>query len=156
LPIHSIGFFIFRTELPAMEPSNIYITPSREVRLFLPNQKPRNIGWLSEDGYTFHTQRNPEKHYHRQSESVGFNYELLRDGSFHWVVVHLPYGKELVTTRNHILEKGIFLHFKQRGFEKQRFLPLTEFGIEKAQATESRQDKRRFEHTQKNLFGEAA
>ena len=83
-----------------METSNIHITPSPEVRLSLPNQKPRNIGWLSEDGLTFHTQRNPEKHFHHQTESIGFNYELLRDGSFHWIVVHLPYGKELITTRN--------------------------------------------------------
>jgi len=139
-----------------METSNIHITPSREVRLSLPNQKPRIIGWLSEDGQIFHTQRNPEKHFHHQSNSVCFNFELLRDGNFKWIIVHLPFGKELLTTRNHILEIGFFLYFKKQGFEKQKALNLLDFGIEKAQVTESHLREKQFKNCQQNLFNEAA
>lgn len=139
-----------------METSNIYITPSREVRLSLPNQKPRNIGWLSEDGQTFHTQRNPAKHYYRNSDSYGFNYELLRDGSFFFVNVHLPFGEVLQTTRNHILNKGFFLFFKQQGYEKQKHLALTQFGKEKAEQTEKELMQKQAKKSQQNLFSEVA
>lgn len=139
-----------------METSNIRVTQSGDIRLYLPNQKPRTIGWLSDDGKTFHTQRNPAKHCHHDSNSYGFNYELLRDGNFSRVVVHLPFGEQLETTRQHILEKGFFLYFKEQGFEKQRFLSLSEFGKEKAEQTENHLKKQQAIENQQNLFGEAA
>ena len=139
-----------------METSNIRVAQSGEIRLTLPNQKPRNIGWFSDSGDTFHCQRNPAKHLHYKSESYGFNYELLRDGMFVWVFVHLPFNELLITSRNHILEKGSFLHFKNEGFERQIFLPLTEFGIDRARETEKGLRERVAENAQQNLFGEVA
>ena len=139
-----------------MEASNLWVTPSGEIRLQLPNQKPRNIGWFSDSGDTFHCQRNPAKHLHYKSQSYGFNFELLRDGNFFWVIIHLPFNELLVTSRIHILEKGSFLHFADKGFERQIFLPLTEFGIDKARETEKRLKEREAGNAQQNLFGEAA
>lgn len=139
-----------------MEASNLWVTPSGEIRLQLPNQKPRNIGWFSDSGDTFHCQRNPAKHLHYKSQSYGFNFELLRDGNFFWVIIHLPFNELLVTSRVHILEKGSFLHFADKGFERQIFLPLTEFGIDKARETEKRLKEREAGSLQENLFGEAA
>ncbi len=139
-----------------MDTSNIQVTRSGEIRLTLPNRKPRNIGWFDDSGDAFHCQRNPAKHLHYKSESYGFNYELLRDGIFVWVVVHLPFNELLVTSRNHILEKGSFLHFASQGFERQIFLPLTEFGIDKARETEKQLKEREAGNPQQNLFGEAA
>ena len=139
-----------------METTQLRVTDSGEIRLTLPNQKPRNIGWFSDSGDTFHCQRNPAKHLHYKSESYGFNYELLRDGNFVWVYVHLRFNELLVTSRNHILEKGSFLHFANKGFERQIFLPLTEFGIDKARETEKQLKERQAENAQQNLFEEAA
>ena len=141
--------------------SQLQVTSSGEIRLTLPNQKPRNIGWFSDSGDTFHCQRNPAKHLHYKSESYGFNYELLRDGMFVWVFVHLPFNELLVTSRSHILQRGSFLHFKNEGFERQIFLPLTEFGIDKARETEKGLKDREVKSAQQNLFpmeqvGEAA
>jgi len=139
-----------------METSNIRITQKGEVHLVLPNQKPRNIGWFSDNGNTFHTQRNPAKHLHRNSNSYGFNYELLRDGNFSRVIVHLPFGGLLETTRIHILKKGGFLHFKVRGYERQRFLALSDFGREKAIQTENLLTPIQPKASQQNLFKEVA
>ena len=139
-----------------METTQLRVTDFGEIRLTLPNQKPRNIGWLNDSGDSFHSQRNPAKHLHYKSDSYGFNYELLRDGNFVWVIIHLPFNKLLVTSRNHILEKGSFLHFANKGFEKQIFLPLTEFGIDKARETEKRLKERDVRSAQQNLFEEAA
>jgi hypothetical protein len=139
-----------------METTNIRVTQSGEIRLALPNQKPRNIGWFSENGDTFHCQRNPAKHLHYKSESYGFNFELLKDGSFVWVYIHLPFGGLLITSRNHILKNGSFLHFNKVGFEKQIFLSLSEFGIDRARETEKQLVKQNVKTTQQTLFGEVA
>ncbi len=139
-----------------METTNIRVSQSGEIFLVLPNQKPRRIGWLNENGDTFHTQRNPVKHFHRSSKSYGFNYELLRDGNFSRVIVHLPFGEQLETTRTQIMEKGFFLYFKEQGFEKQRFLSLSEFGKEQAEQTEKRLKQQQAKDNQQNLFSEVA
>ncbi|MDD8018603.1 MAG: hypothetical protein PHP42_09540 [Bacteroidota bacterium] len=139
-----------------METSNIRVTQSGEIFLYLPNQKPKKIGWFNENGDTFHTQRNPAKHFHRNSNSYGFNYELLRDGNFSRVVVHLPFGEHLETSREHILENGFFLYFKEQGFEKQRFLALSEFGKEKSEEREKRLREREAKDNQQTLFSQVA
>lgn len=139
-----------------METSNIRVTQTGEIRLYLPNQKPRKIGWFSNDGNTFHTERNPTKHLHRNSHSYGFNFELLRDSNFTNVVVHLPFGEILETTREYILENGLFLYFKEQGFEKQRFLVVDDFGKEKAEQFERELKQKYVKETQQNLFSEVA
>lgn len=140
----------------SMEALNVRVNTSGEIRLMLPNQKPRNIGWFSDSGDTFHCQRNPAKHLHNITESFGFNHELLRDGSFKWIVVHLPFGQQLITSRTHVLQKGFFQHYKQQHFERQLFLHLADFGIDRARETEKRLKERQAQNGQQNLFGEAA
>lgn len=99
-----------------------------KVFLFLPFKKqPRKIGWLTNEGEVFNCWRNPQKHFHHLSNSVGFNYEVMRNGSFSIVLVRLTTGAILKTTRQNILAKGHFLEFKSKGFEKQIFLHLTDF-----------------------------
>ncbi len=139
-----------------MESSHLRVTHSGEIRLTLPNQKPRNIGWFSDSGEIFHTQRNPAKHLHNLSKSFGFNHELLRDGHFKWIVVHLPLGEQLITSRNHVLTTGFFQHYKKQYFERQMFLHLADFGMERAQETEKQLKEREARNAQQNLFGEAA
>jgi len=137
----------------------IAVTSTGRVFLTLPGKdyKPRReIGSLSEDGQTFHCERNPERHLFHQFNAYGFNHELMRDGRFVWVVVHLPFSSQLVTSRNHILAKGMFLNFQKNKLERQIFLPVSEFGIEKARQSEKQLTLERSQQMQCNLFGEVA
>ncbi len=94
--------------------------------------RKRCIGKLVGD--TFHCERIPERHLHRKSQAYGFNYELMRGGSFKYVAVHLPFGETILTRREYILRRGFFLKFE--GFEKQIFLKLADFGLDKAREPE--------------------
>ena len=137
------------------------ITVSANGRVFLAlpgkDYKPRReIGFLSKDGQTFHCERNPERHLFRQFNAYGFNYELMKDGRFIWIVVHLPFGTQLVTSRNHLLEKGMFLNFQKNKLERQIFLPVTGFDVEKARQSEKHLTVERSRQMQCNLFGEVA
>ena len=77
-----------------------------------------------------------QQHLHRRSNSLGLNYSLRTNPgiSFKWVVVDFS-GKMLVTSRRFWLARGHVYRFS--GFELQSFLPLCEFGIEKARAFEA-------------------
>lgn len=93
----------------------------------------RHIGDIVGD--TLHVQRDPAKHFFRQFNGYGFSYELMRDGSFERVIVHLPFGETLETTRTHILAKGRMLNFARNKLERQIFLSLDEFGLDRARET---------------------
>jgi hypothetical protein len=118
------------------EHERIESTPGNKILLYLPGQsKAREIGWIQQD--TFHCRRDSRKHIHAGGRSVGFNYLLMRTGAFRFVSVHvLPAGPDLHTTRQHVLTNGKFFHFKRTGFERQLFLDLHEFGLDKAFETE--------------------
>ena len=87
----------------------------------------RNIGYVSIRENTYHTYRERDKHLHNMSASYGFNHEIFKDKTFFTIdKIHLyekGIGHYLIPV--HILERfGSFLHFKQSGFEMQRFLRL--------------------------------
>jgi hypothetical protein len=79
----------------------------------------------------------------------------MRDFEFVKVIVRMPNGKTLTTTRQHVLRRGKFLHFKRNDLEPQIFLPLSEFGLEKAQEAEELErrkwDQEEAESIQMNL-----
>jgi len=106
------------------------------IFLHLVNGK-RNIGNISADGQTYTKTIVPNLHIHRKSNSIGFNYQLLKQSSFHWVVVKAEGYENLVTSRKYILENGSFLHFQNEGFEKQLFLRISDFGIGKVRQFEN-------------------
>jgi hypothetical protein len=139
-----------------MQEQQITVSPSGKVYLNLPNKKykpHRNIGDISGD--TLHVYRNSVDQRFRQfGGSIGFNYELMRDGTFTNVVVHLPYGEELVTTRKCILDKGKFLHFKKNDLDRQIYHSLENFGVERAKECEEKQKSaRKPKGEQPSLFG---
>ncbi|MBX2992124.1 MAG: hypothetical protein KF749_13290 [Bacteroidetes bacterium] len=111
-----------------MREERISVTPSGEVQLHLPGKqyKPvRNIGWISNN--EFHCERGENCIMRAFGGSIGFNYDLMKRGTFERVVVHLTY-RALVTTRESVLKHGKFLHFKKNQLERQIFLPLSCFG----------------------------
>lgn len=111
-----------------MEETRISVTPSGEVKLQLPGKqyKPvRKIGWISNN--EFHCERGENCIMRAFGGAIGFNYDLMKRGTFERVFVHLPY-RTLVTTRQTVLKHGKLLYFKKNQLERQIFLSLKEFG----------------------------
>jgi hypothetical protein len=77
-------------------------------------------------------------HLFRKTNSLGINHQLLTSTKikFKWIVIDYE-GDKLVTTRQYFLTKGKVLKFGQQGFELQVFLPLSDFGKDKALAFKS-------------------
>lgn len=109
------------------------------VQLNLP-MCTRHIGQLDTAGEgTFLTNRKP-KHFFRRTNSLGLNHSLLTDESIQFKWVRILYdGHSLITSRLYFLTHGRCFKFGNAGFELQCFLPLAEFGINKARAFEAEQ-----------------
>ena len=58
-------------------------------------------------------------------QTIGFNYDIIKKGSFENVEVTLSDGRILTTTRERILKEGKI--FKNSGFELQIFFPIPSF-----------------------------
>jgi hypothetical protein len=115
--------------------SNIQII---ESKLFLDsnsNKKPVCIGWLSLYK-TYHCKRNPTKNFHKENNSYSFNFELMRDGFFTNIIVHLPSNETIRTTRKHILKQGFLYEDEKKDCEQKIYLPLKEFGKWRAMSSE--------------------
>lgn len=139
-----------------MYQQNITVTRSGKVFLTLPNKEyksRRHIGDIAGD--TLHVKRDPSKHFFHQFNGYGFSYELMRDGSFEKVIVHLPFSQILVTTRKHILVKGKILNFQKNKLEKQIYLSVDDFGMEKAKESEKSNTQYKPENNQLSMFGGA-
>lgn len=97
-----------------------------ELYLFVfKEKKERKLGIVDKESRTLFVNRERTKHLHRNSNSYGFNYMLLKEAqSFDFIML-----KDEITTykipRQAVLDYGDFLHFKQQGFEKQIFVPLS-------------------------------
>ncbi|MBA4312672.1 MAG: hypothetical protein C0417_08580 [Chlorobiaceae bacterium] len=130
------------------------VTRSGKVLLTLPNKEyksRRHIGDVIEN--TLHVKRDPTRHFFNRFNGYGFCYELMRDGSFERVVVHLPFGKTLVTTRKHILAKGKILNFQKNKLEKQIYLSLDDYGLDKARESEMNSIPTKLIDPQLSIFG---
>jgi len=112
-------------------------------------EQTRYIGKIDLAGQgTFFTERK-QKHVFRKTNSIGINHSLLVDESipFKWIVIDFE-GRKLVTSRLYFLTHGKCFQFGDKGFELQCFLPIEEFGLNKARAFEAYQTL--------ELFGEVA
>lgn len=138
-----------------MHNSQISITKRGEVKLHLDDKQykgTRSIGWLSSDGSTFNTERDRRRHVFRKLDALAFSHDLMTRYKFTWVVVYCENGERLVTSRKHILERGTILNFQKNQLERQIFLPLSEFGIEKARETENKVALKTIVEMQGRLF----
>lgn len=87
----------------------------------------RNLGFVTLADMVFHVKRNREKHLHQQSKSYGFNDTILREQSlFRIEYVHVTEDDttHYIVPASTIHEFGSYLHFKEQGFERQRFLRI--------------------------------
>jgi hypothetical protein len=90
--------------------------------------RERTVGVYEVADKIFHVKRDSEKHFHRMSQSYGFNWEILNDSMFKEVQnIHLLVDG----SRNYLIpiaairQHGRALMFKQQGFELQLFVPLS-------------------------------
>jgi len=92
----------------------------------------RYIGLLDTSGEGKFITERKEKHRFRKTNSLGLNEELLQspDVNFKWIIIDFE-EKKLITSRLFFLTHSKVFTFKS--FEKQYFLPLDEFGIDKAE-----------------------
>lgn len=114
----------------------IILKPSGKVYLDLPGNRyksKRFIGCVSGD--TFHTERNSRKHLLRINQSLGFNYELIKNGNFDFICVTYDFER-LWTSRQVILNEGEFFHFSKGSLELQIFLKLDDFKSGREEAVE--------------------
>ncbi|MGD1006039.1 MAG: hypothetical protein ABR980_02270 [Ignavibacteriaceae bacterium] len=73
------------------------------------------------------------KHILKKTNSLGVNHQLLINESikFRWIIIDFE-GHKYITSRLYFLTHGQIYTFGNAGFEKQIFLPLNEFGINRA------------------------
>lgn len=112
-----------------MDEASLIWKSDGSVYLRLPGKKYKPVRYLGRIvGDTFYCARNYDNKVFREASAFGFCYILMRDGRFTRVVVRLPVGQQLVTTRKNILQNGEFLYFRKNQLERQLFLPLDKFG----------------------------
>ena len=137
-----------------MKPTkNLELIPTKHSHIF--NVKlnlefqSRYIGTLDTASEGKFLTKRKEKHLFKRTNSLGLNETLLTSPQidFKWIVIEYN-GKKLITTRLYFVTHSKVFIFK--GFEKQYFLPLNEFGIDKAEEYEKSISK------QFSLFEEVA
>jgi hypothetical protein len=120
---------------------NIELLPTKDsyvfkVKLML-QYESRFIGELNTSGEGTFTTKRKNSQLFRKLNALGINHELLTNESipFKWIVIKYE-GQRLITSRKYFLAKGKQYQFGKKGFEPLFFLPLDEFGVEKARAFE--------------------
>ena len=88
------------------------------------DNRKRLLGRLELDSKTLYVKRNRERHLHYKSNSYGFNYLIIKNGTKFNKVVIADNIETFTIPKDDILEKGRFLFFKQQGFERQIFISL--------------------------------
>lgn len=104
------------------------------LHLFNDFVKPtRTVGKLVGDELIIRKQYDQffEKHH-----SYGFNREMVETTGFKILRMRFPDGKELITTKEFLLAKGI--EVQEGNLDAQIHLPLRLFGLDKARAWESK------------------
>lgn len=121
----------------------IKIEKNGKVFLILPNKKyksNRNIGYIRDR--TFCSLKK-ENHLYRLLNAFGLNYKLLNEGEKYFDNIRIEYDFGILeTTRKFYLANGKFKHYGQNHLEKQIFLPLEQYGIERAKNWEQDQVKK--------------
>lgn len=120
-----------------------------QVRLNLEMQT-RFIGKIdiAGDGKFLTTRK--KKHLFRKTNSLGINYQLLKDETIPFKQIIIDFeGDKLITSRLYFLTHSKIYTFNKAGFETQAFMSLDLFGIQKAKDFESKLK------IQGNLFSES-
>lgn len=107
----------------------INILSNGNVKLAL-HSKTVFIGKIANDCYT--KKIKPELHRFNKTNSIGFNFQLLDEGKFKFIRVLSDDGNIYETTRNYVLNFGKVQTFFKSGNEKQIFLSIDEFGLDRA------------------------
>jgi len=115
--------------------TRIRLVPTRRphvsrIELHL-EQEVRHIGTLDASGEGTLYLRRTQKQVHRRTNSIGINAELVDRFGFRWVQVDFE-GEALVTTRSFLRAHSRSFTFERAGFERQRFMALTDWGRERA------------------------
>jgi hypothetical protein len=122
----------------------ILIKPNGRVLLILSDTsyKPiRQIGYIKDR--TFNTVRKPENQKFNKLNAIGLNHKFLSKGGSYFDFIKIEYGFEMLkTTREYFIEFGDFLHFKNNGLDKQLFLNIELFGMDKAIEWKRRETER--------------
>jgi len=137
-----------------MQPTkNVELIPTKHSHLFKVKLnlefQSRYIGTLDKSGEGKFLTDRKKKHLFRKTQSIGLTEGLLhsQDLNFKWIIIDYE-GKKLITTRFYFITHSKVFKFK--GFEKQYFMPLTEFGLAKTEKYEKSLS------TQLSLFQEVA
>ena len=137
-----------------MKPTkNLDLIPTKHFHIFKVKLnldfQSRYIGTLDKSGEGKFLTDRKEKHLFKKTKSLGLNATLLTSPEIDYRLIVINYnGKKMNTTRLYFVTHSKV--FKFIGFEKQYFLPLTEFGLAKAEEYEKSLG------TQLGLFGEVA
>jgi hypothetical protein len=125
----------------AQASSRVTLVPTRRPNIWRIDldldHEQRHIGVLDTSGPgTLRLKRN-EQQIHRKTNSLGINEELCERFNFRWIKVDLG-GTLLQTTMKFFLAHSRVFTFSKAGFEKQRFMALSDWGLDKALEFESR------------------
>lgn len=88
--------------------------------------REREIGKVFLKERILEIKRNREKHLFRKNKSYGFNEHVIKTGKTFDKIQLSDEQNTYLFNKELILTKGSYLHFKDLGFEKQLFLPLSE------------------------------
>ncbi len=108
---------------------NLHINTDGTVKLSLPFGD-KYIGKISDDTYI--KKIKPSLHKFNKTNSIGFNYELIEQGKFRLIKVLSDDGSIYETTRLYILAHGKVQTFFKKLLDKQIFLSVNEFGLDRA------------------------
>ena len=88
--------------------------------------REREIGKVYLKERILEIKRNREKHLFRKNKSYGFNEHVIKTGKTFDKIQLSDEQNTYLFQKELILTKGSYLHFKDLGFERQLFLPLSE------------------------------
>lgn len=108
-----------------IERSKVHSQQYIDLYLKLPTEKyRRGIGTINVNNAQLHLHRSNKKHILHKANAYGFNHYILSEGTtFEDVVIHEEEtSKIFMVNKKFILSSGMFLHFKEQGFERQLFI----------------------------------
>lgn len=96
-----------------------------ELYLFVFREgKGRKLGIVNRINRTISIKRSRAKHLMQKNSSYGFNYMMLHDAKSFDHVILIDDFTTYKIPREFLLEHGVFLFFKEKGFERQIFVTL--------------------------------
>lgn len=104
---------------------NLIYNKQDKIYLELPAKQQRKmIAKIDEKNNALRMYRAYDKHVLWKAMSYGFNYELLLATKFSDIIIDTDEKEEFRVPVKVLLDKGDFLWFKQKGFERQIFVEL--------------------------------